>query len=145
MPFFRVCWLRLPRPDYRGRLLQGADVAYLFGEPPDPSDGHFLIPGECVDHSSDGKQADHPCPRKIAHTRWLIDKWSAEGETILDPFLGSGTTAVAAKKLGRHFLGFEIEQKYVDIANERIALVEGQLNLFGPKLIIHQTELYGDK
>ena len=66
-------------------------------------------------------------------------------ETILDPFLGSGTTAVAAKKLGRHFLGFEISPEYCKIAEERIALVEAQPNLFGPKPMIHQTELYGDK
>lgn len=49
---------------------------------------------------------------------------------ILDPFLGSGTTAVAAKKLGRHFLGFEISPEYCRIAEERIALVEMQPQLF---------------
>jgi DNA modification methylase len=52
---------------------------------------------------------------------------------ILDPFLGSGTTAVAAKKLGRHFLGFEISPEYCKIAEERIALVEAQPNLFEKK------------
>jgi len=53
--------------------------------------------------------------------------------TILDPFLGSGTTAVAAKKLGRHFLGFEISETYCQIARERLALVEAQQTLFEPK------------
>ena len=53
--------------------------------------------------------------------------------TILDPFLGSGTTAVAAKKLGRHFLGFEISSEYCRIARERIALVEAQPSLFDKK------------
>lgn len=52
---------------------------------------------------------------------------------MVDPFLGSGTTAVAAKKLGRHFLGFEISAEYCRIAEERIALVEMQPNLFQPK------------
>jgi len=56
-----------------------------------------------------------------------------EDGIILDPFLGSGTTAVAAKKLGRHFLGFEINPDYCKIAEERIALVEAQPNLFKPK------------
>jgi modification methylase len=56
-----------------------------------------------------------------------------EPQCILDPFLGSGTTAVAAKKLGRHFLGFEISPEYCKIAEERIALVEAQPNLFQPK------------
>lgn len=55
------------------------------------------------------------------------------GETILDPFLGSGTTAVAAKKLGRHFLGFEISPEYCRIAEDRIARVEAQPSLFAAK------------
>jgi site-specific DNA-methyltransferase (adenine-specific) len=42
------------------------------------------------------------------------------GDTILDPFLGSGTTAVACKQLGRNYIGIELSQKYVDIANERL-------------------------
>jgi len=52
---------------------------------------------------------------------------------VLDPFLGSGTTAVAALKLGRHFLGFEISPEYCRIARERIARVEAQPNLFAAK------------
>jgi DNA modification methylase len=44
-----------------------------------------------------------------------------DADIILDPFAGSGTTLVAAKQLGRRFLGFELEQKYVDICNQRLA------------------------
>ena len=43
-----------------------------------------------------------------------------EGDTVLDPFMGSGTTAVACKQLQRNFIGFELSQKYVDIANRRL-------------------------
>ncbi|HHE65772.1 MAG TPA: site-specific DNA-methyltransferase [Bacteroidetes bacterium] len=46
---------------------------------------------------------------------------SYEGDVILDPFMGSGTTAVACKQLGRNFIGFEISKKYVDIANKRLS------------------------
>ena len=60
----------------------------------------------------------------------LVRAWPG---SVFDPFLGSGTTAVAAKKLGRHFLGFEISPEYCKIAEERIALVEAQPNLFIPK------------
>ena len=74
----------------------------------------------------------HPTTKPEDLIAWCFS-WLPDAETILDPFLGSGTTAVVAKKLGRHFLGFEIEQKYVDVANERIALVEAQSNLFEPK------------
>ena len=50
----------------------------------------------------------------------IINNWSKENDTILDPFLGSGTTAVACKQLKRNFIGIEISQKYCDIANGRL-------------------------
>ena len=51
---------------------------------------------------------------------WCIKKLPEEAETILDPFMGSGTTGVAAVKMGRKFIGIEIEPKYFDIACRRI-------------------------
>lgn len=53
-----------------------------------------------------------------------IRYWSDNKSTILDPFAGSGTTLVAAKQLGRHYIGIEINQKYVDICNERMRQTE---------------------
>ena len=45
---------------------------------------------------------------------------------VLDPFIGSGTTAVAAKMLGKNFIGFEINSEYVEIANKRLELIHNQ-------------------
>lgn len=50
----------------------------------------------------------------------LIGLFSKEGDLILDPFMGSGTTAVAAKQIGRHFIGFELIEDYVKVAEERL-------------------------
>ena len=52
--------------------------------------------------------------------KWIIEKYSKKGDSILDPFMGSGTTGVACKELGRNFIGIEIEPKYFEIAKRRI-------------------------
>jgi DNA modification methylase len=79
------------------------------------------------------EKTGHPTTKPLRWIEWAVSLASREVELIFDPFLGSGTTAVAAKKLGRHFLGFEISPDYCKIAEERIALVEAQPNLFQPK------------
>lgn len=63
----------------------------------------------------------HPCPKPLTFMRKLIHRVSTSpDDIILDPFAGSGTTLVAAKQLGRRYIGIEISQKYVDICNERL-------------------------
>jgi site-specific DNA-methyltransferase (adenine-specific) len=49
-----------------------------------------------------------------------IKSWSNEGDVVLDPFMGSGTTAKVARALGRHYIGFEISKEYCDLANKRL-------------------------
>ena len=70
---------------------------------------------------SSKERTGHPAqfPEKLAIDH--IISWSNEGDTVLDPFLGSGTTGVAAIKTDRHFIGFELSQKYFDIAYARIS------------------------
>jgi len=64
---------------------------------------------------------EHPCPKPETFTRKLLLRASAlSSDTILDPFMGSGTTLVAAKQLGRKAIGIEIEKKYCDIAIDRL-------------------------
>lgn len=67
------------------------------------------------------KKNEHPCPKPIKAWTWLVNKISKEADTVLDPFMGSGTTLVAAKNLGRKAIGIEIELKYVNIAIERLS------------------------
>lgn len=85
---------------------------------------------DVIEHSETSEKNGHPVPKPIRFWEKLMARCTLEDETILDPFLGSGTTAVAAKKLGRHFLGFEISPEYCKIAEERIALVEMKPTLF---------------
>ena len=64
---------------------------------------------------------EHPSPKPEELMRWLVQHGTEETETILDPFMGSGTTLRAAKDLGRKAIGIEIEEKYCEIAAKRMA------------------------
>jgi len=66
------------------------------------------------------ERVGHPTQKPLFLIERLLEISSDETNLILDPFMGSGTTAVACKQLNRNFIGFEIEQKYVEIANKRL-------------------------
>ena len=78
--------------------------------------------------ASEGKE--HPTQKPLSLMEWCVQQLNAGAQTILDPFMGSGTTGVAAMQLGRKFIGIEIESKYFDIAVERITNAQRQANLF---------------
>jgi site-specific DNA-methyltransferase (adenine-specific) len=72
----------------------------------------------------------HPCPKPLSFIKKLVSKASLIGETVLDPFMGSGTTGVACAKLGRKFIGVEIDETYFNIACERIQKAYDQPDMF---------------
>ncbi len=134
-PFVRVCWLRYARPSYRGRVLVASDVAYVFGEPPPSRPGIRVLSGEIVARNnsdklqhtgrgqgtSEGIDYDalpHPAPRRFEHLLWLCNQYADDG--VIDPFCGTGTTLAAAKTLGRRAIGIEIEERYAEIAANRL-------------------------
>lgn len=89
-------------------------------------------------------RAKHPTQKPIAIMEPFVGLVDA-GDTILDPFMGSGTTGVAAIKLGRKFIGIEIEPKYFDIACRRIEEAWKQPRLFEePKPKAEQLNLLGE-
>lgn len=72
---------------------------------------------DCVNHSQGNI---HPCPKPLKLFKWLLSSLSFCDDLILDPFMGSGTTLVAAKELRRKAVGIDIERKYCDIAIQRL-------------------------
>jgi len=84
------------------------------------------------DQIAASKSWGHTCSKPIEFMNAALLRFSLVEETILDPFMGSGTTGVAAMQLGRKFIGIEIEPKYFDIACERIENAHRQLTLFEP-------------
>lgn len=73
----------------------------------------------------------HPAQTSLKATKRFIEHFSEEGEIILDPFIGVGTTALAAKLLNRRFIGFEINPNYIDIANK--ILTQTKIDYFNEK------------
>jgi site-specific DNA-methyltransferase (adenine-specific) len=63
----------------------------------------------------------HPAPFPVDLPRRLIELYTYQGDLVLDPFIGSGTTAVAAVGTGRHYIGFDTDEAYVALAQERVA------------------------
>lgn len=87
-------------------------------------------------------ETDHPCERPVALYVWCI-KYLPAPQLIMDPFMGSGSVAVACIKLDRKFIGIEREPKYFDIACKRIekALSQPRLALPEPKMKQSKMEL----
>jgi site-specific DNA-methyltransferase (adenine-specific) len=95
-----------------GSFLSDGEVAWMKG-------GHGVycfrdtsLMGETLDRA-------HPTQKPVPLMRWCIEK-SGQGQLILDPFMGSGSTGVAAVQMGRSFIGIEREQRYFDVACKRI-------------------------
>lgn len=135
IPYLRTCWLRYASPSYRGRVLIGSDVAYVFGEAPPSRPGIRVLSGEIVarnntsklqntmrgrgtSESIDYEALPHPAPRRYEHLIWLCNQYADNG--VIDPFMGTGTTLEAAKDLGRKAIGIEIEERYCEIAAKRL-------------------------
>jgi DNA modification methylase len=74
--------------------------------------------------------AEHPTEKPVELMRWSILLLNEARSSVLDPFMGSGTTGVAAVRLGKRFVGIEIEPKYFDTACRRIEAALRQPDLF---------------
>ena len=77
------------------------------------------------------RRVGHPAPFPVELPRRLIELYTFEGDLILDPFLGSGSTAVAAVETGRHYVGYDLSKEYLDLAEKRIR--QGSIGRRGTK------------
>lgn len=68
----------------------------------------------------------HPAPFPVALPQRLIELYTYRGDLVLDPFVGSGSTAVAALRTGRHYVGFDTDRNYIDLAEQRLAAERSQ-------------------
>ena len=80
--------------------------------------------------NDNGGKRYHPTEKPIRLMKKIIEDYTKEGDTILDCFMGSGTTEIAAVNMNRNFIGFEIDDKYFNIAKKRIENEQAQTVLF---------------
>lgn len=123
------CCFLYPPPDDMGVLYQPAATGMnkwgrettqpvlYYGK--DPRAGLTIQAKHYVNTEKADKNG-HPCPKPNGVMNWMVHRGSLEGEVVLDPFMGSGTTGVACAALGRKFIGIEVDANYFDIACERI-------------------------
>lgn len=112
-----LVWLKKPAARY-GAFLSDAEVAWRKG-------GYGIYAREFqwegLNRAEERGQHFHPTQKPIAIMRWCIEMAGGEATApILDPFMGSGTTLVAAKQLGRQAIGIELEERYCEIAARRL-------------------------
>lgn len=100
--------------DNRGRI-----PCNVIGETSNPvADKFFYTPR--VSRKEKGEYCDHATVKPIALMEHLVSIFASEGATVLDPFMGSGTTGIACNRLNRNFIGIDLDPNYVDLAKRRI-------------------------
>jgi DNA modification methylase len=92
------------------------------------ADEHQKFFRQIWDDITGEQQHEHPAPYPVKLARRLIRMFSFVDDTVIDPFAGTGTTAVAASRIGRHSINVEIEADYVNIAEERLKNEQGTLS-----------------
>lgn len=113
------------------RFAPSHEGIWAFGSPHYWDDcNNTLMSVWAIPHAQRDGDNEHPCPYPESIVRPLIESSCPPDGIILDPFMGSGTTGVAAVKLGRRFIGIEIEPKYFDIACRRISEALKQPDMF---------------
>jgi len=83
-----------------------------------------------ISNKSAYRETEHPTEKPLKLIKHFLEIHTNENYVVLDPFLGSGTTAVACKQLNRNFIGFELSPEYCEIANKRLKALPVRLDKF---------------
>lgn len=90
-------------------------------------DREMVYPDNVLYMATECSNRNHSAAFPIDLPTWFIKLFTIEDDIVLDPFVGSGTTAAAAKELGRHYVGIDIKEEYCHLARERVAYIQPPL------------------
>lgn len=96
-----------------------------YGKDPRLENGQGSYPDALV-HTESAEKCIHPCPKPLGFWKWLMERASAQGGAVVDPFMGSGTTLLVAEELGRVSYGMELSPAYCDLAVQRWEQLTGK-------------------
>ena len=130
-PGIRNIWL-YPKSDwvfcwYKPNSMRRSDIGGFNMWEPMLFYGRKVIYQDAINIPTVPKAQDgggHPCPKPLKLFTWAVSKMSDKDAIIVDPFCGSGTTCVAAKMLGRRYIGIDISEEYCQIARDRLRAVD---------------------
>lgn len=86
-----------------------------------------VYPDNVIHMATECSNRNHSAVFPVDLPSWFIKLFTQQGDLVLDPFLGSGTTAVAAKQLGRHYLGIDVEAQFCEISRQRLSTIQARL------------------
>lgn len=109
-----------------------------WGRPTRPMHDHFQTVCGFDDNG-------HPCPKPIEWALWLVERAAESMQTVLDPFMGSGTTGKASVRLGRKFIGIEKSRKYFAIARDEIISELSRTPLFPDPAPLQQFTMFEEQ
>jgi site-specific DNA-methyltransferase (adenine-specific) len=119
-----TCLVWIKRNEYAyGSFLSDAETAFF-------SKGHGVYCKKDLSNNAIANERAHPTQKPLSLMKWCVNLCSKEGDTIFDPFMGSGTTGVACMQLGRKFIGCELDAGYFAIAEKRIKAAASQEIMF---------------
>ena len=114
-----LVWIKRLDPAF-GSFLSDAELAWMKG-------GHGVYCKRDTSLMGETRKRAHPTQKPVALMEWCLNRAKVPiGATVLDPFMGSGTTGVACVQTGRNFIGIEIDEGYYNIAKRRIEAAQAQ-------------------
>lgn len=95
----------------------------------DPRVGKTILPKHVI-QTGKTEEERHPCSKPMKVAEWMVHRASLDGETVIDPFMGAGSFGVACVNQGRKYIGIELDERYFEVACERIEAAYSQGRLF---------------